>query len=97
MVKTAFYAVTLLCLASSLRADDAVERGRNVFQRNCIFCHDAEKGAFIKLGPPLYNLFGTIGGTYEGYNYSGAMLEKHIIWTADNINAHTKAPMEFTP
>jgi len=97
MMKAAFGAMALLCIASWAHADEAVERGRNLFRRLCSPCHDAEKDGKIKLGANLYNLFGTIGGTQPDFRYSPAMREKHIIWTAENIDAHTKAPMEFTP
>jgi cytochrome c len=98
-VKTSgiFLTAFLFLNAHSTQAqDDAVSRGESVFRSQCSPCHTVENG-HDKIGPSLYNLFGTVGGTAPSYNFSSAMREHQILWTDQNINAHTTDPQKFTP
>lgn len=87
-------AFALVATTSAANADD-VDHGQLLF-RQCSICHAVEEGR-NKVGPSLYNLFGTIGGTVPGYSFSNAMKEHQIIWTFENLSAHTEDPRKFTP
>jgi cytochrome c len=88
--------VSLTMQYSSCVAQGDVEKGRVVFRSECSACHSVEEGR-NKVVPSLYNLFGTVGGTLEGYAFSDAMREKRIVWTHANLSAHTENPKQFTP
>jgi cytochrome c len=81
--------------SSAVTSAADVDRGQRLFGQ-CSICHSVEEGR-MRVGPSLYNLFGTIGGTVPGYNFSSAMKEHQIIWTFQNLSAHTEDPRKFTP
>ena len=78
-------------------ADGDPAQGERVFKRACRMCHDATEDGQNKVGPKLFNLFGTVGGTAPAYSFSDAMKEAKIVWTEQNLIAHTTDPQAFTP
>ena len=70
--------------------------GKVIFKK-CSICHDVGKEGRNRFGPWLYNLFGSVGGTVPGYYFSRAMKNAQIVWTTENLSAHTKDPQAFTP
>jgi cytochrome c len=61
----------------------------------CQACHNFEKGAAAKVGPPLYGVVGRPKGSVEGFAYSDGMKAKGGNWTYDDLNAFITSPKGF--
>ncbi len=73
-----------------------MERGRILYKR-CQACHTLEDGGKHKVGPNLWNVYGSKAGTKEGYAYSKALLASEIVWDNSNMDAYMERPREFIP
>ena len=76
-------------------AQDATA-GRQVFAR-CLICHTAGQGEPTRVGPNLYGVFGRTAGTLEGFNYSQAMRDSGIVWTAETLDEYLTRPAAMVP
>jgi cytochrome c2 len=95
-VAAATIAVTFA--AGSALAQDA-EAGKTEFKK-CMVCHAVGEGATNRVGPVLNDVFGRVAGTYEGYKYSKAMIDKGaagLIWEHDTLAQFLHKPKEFVP
>ncbi len=90
----------LLCAATSLLvfgvssaslAADA-EAGKKAFSK-CAVCHSPEAGV-TRVGPSLFGVIGRKSATLPGFNYSTAMKEYDVTWSADTLNTYLAAPMQ---
>ncbi len=63
----------------------------------CQACHNFEKGAGVKVGPPLYGVVGRPKGSVAGFEYSDAMKAKGGNWTFADLNAFITSPKAFVP
>jgi cytochrome c len=68
---------TLLAKADPKKGEDDT--------RPCQACHNFEKGAGVKIGPPLYGVVGRPRASVPGFDYSDAMKAKGGTWTFDEI------------
>jgi cytochrome c len=89
--------------ALSFAADGALaqdlEAGKGEF-RKCMACHAAGEGATNRVGPVLNDVFGRQAGTFEGYKYSQAMIEKGaagLVWGHDTLKQFLHKPKDFVP
>jgi cytochrome c len=87
--------VLTIGLAGSALADGDPVRGEQMF-RQCMACHSLNDGE-NRIGPSLYGLFGREAGTVDGYNYTPAMREAGVVWTAETLDAHLTDPRGFIP
>jgi cytochrome c len=71
-----------------------VTKGQNTSHK-CEQCHNLNKGAAIKIGPPLYNVVGRARATYPGFDYSAAMKAKGGSWTFDELFKFLKSPQAY--
>ena len=69
--------------------------GRQVF-RVCGACHSLEPGRTL-VGPSLAGLIGRQSGTVEGFDYSTAMKQAHIIWGPRTLDAYLTDPQKVVP
>ncbi|MCW6507378.1 cytochrome c family protein [Hyphomicrobiales bacterium BP6-180914] len=58
----------------------------------CGACHNFEKGAGPKVGPPLYGVVGRKVASMDGFSYSDALKAKGGTWTMDEINKFITNP-----
>ena len=65
------------------------------FAKACGACHNFEKGAAAKVGPPLYGVVGRKVASIEGFSYSDAMKAKGGEWTFDDINKFITNPKGY--
>ena len=79
-----------------LLAKASVEKGES-FAKACGACHNFEKGAGPKVGPPLYGVVGRPVGSIAGFSYSDAIKGKGGDWTLDKINAFITSPKTYAP
>jgi cytochrome c len=61
----------------------------------CQVCHNFEKGAGAKIGPPLYGVLGRPKGSIAGFDYSAGMKAKGGNWTFDDLNAFLTDPKAY--
>lgn len=86
-------AVCLLAVAyqgTSQAAD--VEAGKKAFNK-CAVCHSPEQGV-TRVGPSLFGIIGRKAGTLPGYNFSTAMKNYDVTWSAQTLNTYLAAPMQ---
>lgn len=72
------------------------QRGRKLYAR-CRACHTLNEGGKNKVGPNLWQVFGSKAGTTEGFAYSKAMLASDITWTEDTMSSYLENPKVFLP
>jgi len=90
---------TILTLgpAAPAAAEGDAARGEELFRlRQCMTCHTLNEGE-NRVGPTLYGLFGREAGSVDGYNYSPAMRDSAIIWSAETLDQHLADPRNFIP
>jgi cytochrome c len=61
----------------------------------CQACHNFEKGAGAKVGPPLYGVVDRPKGSVAGFGYSEGMKAKGGAWTYDDLNAFITNPKAY--
>src|ERR1700739_2673307 len=77
-----FAAVILLFFALVVfprvsQADDAADRGRQLFEKRCTGCHSLDQN---KEGPHLRGVYGRQAGTVSNFQYSAALQSSHLTW-----------------
>ena len=91
-------ALSLLTVAtpSAVFAQDTTA-GKKVFRR-CAACHTVEKGGANKVGPNLWDIFGsTAGERPTGFNYSKALKSSGIVWDDATMSAYLENPRKAVP
>lgn len=63
----------------------------------CTSCHNFEKGAAKKVGPPLWGVVGRPVASYPGFEYSDALKKMGGDWTFDQINHMIQSPKGEAP
>jgi cytochrome c len=75
----------------------AGERGAKVFQA-CAACHTLTPDGGNRAGPTLHGVFGRRIATAPGYNFSPALKNLNIIWSAETIaRLFEVGPSHYTP
>ena len=103
-VKTFAIAGLFALTAGAAIAQDAelagdAEAGERVFRR-CMACHAVGPDAQSKVGPVLNGVIGRTAGTYEGYEYSDAMVEagaNGMVWTPEELDHYLLKPKDHVP
>lgn len=76
-----------------------VEAGKTEFKK-CAACHAVGEGAKNRVGPVLNDVFGRTAGTFEGYKYSQAMIDKGaggLVWDHETLVQFLRKPKDFVP
>ncbi|MGB0906938.1 MAG: c-type cytochrome [Maricaulaceae bacterium] len=81
---------------AGVQSADPLARGAKLYKR-CVSCHSLEEGGRHKVGPNLWELFGSTAGTREGFAYSKAMKASALIWDEDTLNGYIENPREYMP
>jgi cytochrome c len=63
----------------------------------CQACHNFEKGAGAKVGPPLYGVVDRPRASVAGFGYSDGMKAKTGNWTFEDLNTFISDPKAFVP
>ena len=63
----------------------------------CGACHNFDKGAGAKVGPPLYGVLGRPVASIEGFAYSDGLKGKGGDWDFEKINAFITSPKGYAP
>lgn len=83
--------------ASEGTEDHGEPRGAEVF-RACVACHTLSPDDGNRAGPTLHGVFGRRIGTATGYNFSPALRDMDIVWSAETIaRLFEIGPNAYTP
>ena len=66
----------------------------------CVACHTFDQGGANGLGPNNWGVVGAAMGHIEGFNYSGAMQERHDagdVWSYESLNHFLYRPRDYMP
>ena len=97
LILSAAVSLTALTMPVLALADDDVAAGEKVFKR-CVACHTVDEGGRNKVGPNLWNIFGSTAGQRDiGYKYSNAMKASGIVWTEDTMSDYLENPRKAVP
>jgi cytochrome c len=61
----------------------------------CQACHNFEKGAGVKIGPPLYGVVDRHKGVVQGFDYSDAIKSKGGEWTDADLDQFLASPKAY--
>lgn len=75
---------------------DPLARGAKLYKR-CASCHSLEQDGRHKVGPNMWDLYGSTAGMKEGFAYSKAMKESDIVWNDETLNAYIENPKKYMP
>lgn len=67
------------------------------YAKACETCHNFEKGAGPKVGPPLYGVVGRQVASIPGFDYSDALKKKGGDWTFDKLFDWIEDPQTYAP
>ena len=76
-----------------------VKRGKKVAIKQCFACHDITADKQMRVGPPLWGVYGQPAGSVEGYQYSEAHLSKKdsVVWDEATLDAYLQDPKALIP
>ncbi|MBQ1203765.1 MAG: c-type cytochrome, partial [Loktanella sp.] len=84
-------------VADSVPAAHDGSRGAEVW-KTCAVCHSLEPDNHSMAGPSLFGIMGRRIASQAGYDYSAALREMDIIWTAETVSdLFTYGPEAYTP
>lgn len=72
------------------------ERGE-LLATACRACHTLARGDGHSIGPNLFGMFGRRAASLEDFEYSDALAESDIVWTAEQLDAWLAEPNDFLP
>jgi cytochrome c len=68
-------------------------KGEQVYHR-CQGCHSIDRN---RIGPMHKGLFGRPAGSVPGFDYSAAMKNSGIVWTAATLDLFLQGPRQMVP
>jgi cytochrome c len=77
-------------------SDPGTLHGKRLFLM-CAACHTLHEGEADKVGPNLHGVIGKAAGSRGAFDYSDALKNSGIIWSAQNLNAWLKQPSALVP
>lgn len=77
-------------------AQDPLARGAKLYKR-CKSCHTLEENGKHRVGPNMWDLYGSTAGTKEGFAYSKAMKASGLVWNDETLNGYIENPRRFMP
>ena len=89
------WAMALLAVAGSARADGDAARGEKRFE-DCAACHKLQAGE-NEVGPSLHGLFDRKAGELADFRFSPALKRSGIIWTAQTLDTFLSDPQKVVP
>lgn len=81
-------------IAEIMQDADSV-RGEAIFKKKCVTCHLAAKDGAHRVGPNLWQVFGSKQAAKENYSYSKALSAKGENWTEESLYHFLKSPKKY--
>lgn len=69
-------------------------RGHALYQSRCTACHSLDRS---RIGPAHRGVFDRVAGSVPGFDYSPAVKDSGVRWTATNLNRWLTDPEAFIP
>jgi len=82
-----------LAAATAARAGGDPARGEQLYAR-CLACHALK---YDRVGPRHCGLLGRRAGSVPGFDYSAAMKQSGIVWTAKTLDPFLADPLRLVP
>jgi len=95
IIAFALASLTIGTYTNVYAAGDAA-RGAKVFEEECSDCHSIKEGK-NKKGPSIWNIVGRKSASIADFNYSDAMKQSGIVWTADKVDPYITLPKKVVP
>lgn len=88
-------AVAALSLSAGGAAAQDAAAGEQVFNK-CKACHTIEKGGPARVGPNLYNVYGSTAGSNEDFapRYSQGLKSADFTWNEETLTPYLTNPRE---
>lgn len=74
---------------------DAI-KGKTLYEQECGQCHQLQAGQNRK-SPQLMKVYGAKAGILTDYQYSEALKNSQLVWTAENIDRYIADPKNTIP
>lgn len=87
-------ALALLAATVLAHAEGDPAQGQRLFESRCIACHSIDSH---RVGPALRGVFGRRAGAAQGYDYSAAVKESAVVWTAQSLERWLSNPEALIP
>jgi|APTNR8051073442_1049403.scaffolds.fasta_scaffold03884_10 cytochrome c len=94
---TLITAATAATVASTPALSADLDLGEKVYTAKCARCHSLEVGGPQTDGPNLHGVFGRKAATAPGWEFSDALKQSNIVWTAETMNPYFAKPKEAVP
>ncbi len=79
---------------ATVASDTAPEPGRALFEKRCSGCHALTQN---REGPRLQGVYGRTSGRADGFAYSAALKNAHIVWDETSLDKWLTNPDAFIP
>lgn len=93
-VNYAVLAVVLLVHATGTQAGGDAASGQRLYETRCIGCHSIDSN---RIGPAQRGVFGRRAGAVLDYDYSDALKQSGLVWTAENLDRWLNNPEALIP
>ena len=91
-LRSACVAITVAGATAAASAGDAVDAGRQIFDRRCRTCHGGTGRADSPIGPNLAGIVGRKAGTRPAGIHSRAMIESEVVWDRESLRRFLSEP-----
>ncbi|HEU5296899.1 MAG TPA: c-type cytochrome [Burkholderiaceae bacterium] len=85
--------LSVLVLGAPALAAPSAARGEAIYAR-CAACHALERN---RVGPKHCGLIGRSAGSVPNFDYSPAMKNAHIVWSAQTLDRFLASPLKTVP
>ncbi|MCH4564852.1 c-type cytochrome [Halomonas sp. EGI 63088] len=92
----AWLPLVAMLVAAPAMADAERAQGERLFRAQCVGCHSLAPGEHLA-GPSLHGLIGRPAGSVEDFDYSPALREAELTWTAETLDAFLAGPDDYLP
>jgi cytochrome c len=93
---SASWLIFFLAVGTAAATSADIAAGERLFRAQCSGCHSLEPGQ-NRAGPTLHGVFGRPSGTLNDFDFSTAMSEADIEWTAESLDTFLADPSAVVP
>jgi cytochrome c len=90
--KSVCVAFALAGLNVAAAADESVESGRQIFDRQCRTCHGGTAPADSPIGPNLAGIVGKRAGSQASGIHSQAAIDSRVVWDRESLRRFLSVP-----
>jgi cytochrome c len=90
----AFSMMLLVAVARGGTPSGNVAHGKELYESRCMACHSLDHS---RIGPAHRGVFGRHAGQVAGFDYSKALRDARVTWTARSLDRWLTDPEAFLP